>query len=164
MLLGQRRSFADFEQSGLHELRGEQRQLCVAVWFALEPADEPAVQVRRIRFGEQLVEGVTANEVGIHSAQRLPLPDEQACCQTPFPAKSAGSGTNHPAAGKLRISGRRCRTEKRQRTSLYPNFRRLDPRSQIDLPPHNAKVWRHCYDWSRCDGPSTSLLLRRPCP
>ena len=70
-LLLEWRPLTDFEQARLHELGSEQRELGVPIGLAVEPPNEPAVQIRRIGFCQQLVNGLTTSEVGVHNRESL---------------------------------------------------------------------------------------------
>ena len=72
-LLGDGCTFANFQQPRLNELRSQQWQLCMTIGLALQPPHEAAVKIWRVRFGEQFVERLSSDKVGIHSAGVPPV-------------------------------------------------------------------------------------------
>ena len=102
-LFGDWGTFADFEQPRLNELRSEQWQLCMTIGLALQPPHEAAVKIGRVRLGEQFVERLSSDKVGIHSAGVLRRVVEQSRCQLQFRPDVRTNGRDR-SAGKSAVA------------------------------------------------------------
>jgi hypothetical protein len=65
----------ELQQFGLHEGGGQVGQEPMAIGLTFQASREPATEIRRIRLGEQFVNGLAAFDVGFHARHSPATPE-----------------------------------------------------------------------------------------